>query len=126
MSRSMYFASRDWLRDGSEEMAQENTRNIKTIIYKLFQISVELFQSKNTKDIEIQEMQIYSQISQLSKEIEILRDRGLSGSEVSKVHQCLNKFTTAFEVIKHIFQYRTPRTLRLYSKMFIYITLIVL
>lgn len=126
MSRSLYFASRDWLRDSSEKRAQENTKNLKIIIHKLFQFSVTLFQSKNIKDIEKTEMDIYLQISQLSKEIETLRDRWMSGSEVSKVHQYLNKFTTAFEVIKHIFQYRTPRTLRLYSKMFIYITLIVL
>lgn len=49
-----------------------------------------------------------------------MKDRGLSGSEGTSVNQFVSKMIIAFESMKHIYQYRTPRTLRLYSKLFIY------
>ena len=45
----------------------------------------------------------------------------LAGGEVSRCNQYVSKMLIAFENVKHIYQYRTPRTLRAYSQFFIYI-----
>lgn len=125
MGRSMYLSSRDWLRD-SDEKAVQNKNNFKNQIKNVFSLCIDFFQSPKDKHFSEIEIKIYKEFSFISKSIEDLRDRGLSGSEVSRVNAYLSRFMTAFETIKHIYQYRTPRTLRLYSKFFIYVILIVL
>jgi predicted membrane chloride channel (bestrophin family) len=125
MGRVIFLAARDWLRD-DDEAAHENIDNFRTHIYNIFRLSVALFQNSKTDHFSDEEKAIYKEFSKLSRTIEALRDRGLSGSEVSRVNAYLSKYITAFETIKHIYQYRTPRTLRLYSKFFIYAILIVL
>jgi predicted membrane chloride channel (bestrophin family) len=125
MGRCIFLATRDWLRD-SGEMRTQNIENVKAQIFSIFTHCVLLFQNRGNVKFAEEEVIIYKEFSNLSASIEMLRDRGLSGSEASRAHSYLNKFLTAFESIKHIHQYRTPRTLRIYSKMFIYIILIAL
>ena len=125
MGRSIYMASRDWLRD-SGELKSDNMSAIKSGVFNIFTHCIQLFQNCSNELFAEEERIIYKEFSKLSTAVEQLRDRGLSGSEVSRVHSYLNKFLTAFETIKHIHQYRTPRTLRLYSKFFIYTILIAL
>lgn len=45
----------------------------------------------------------------------------MASNEVSRCNQYLSKMVISFENIKHIYQYRTPRTLRTYSKLFIFL-----
>ncbi|MBT5337666.1 hypothetical protein HN858_02685 [Candidatus Falkowbacteria bacterium] len=125
MGRVIYLASRDWLRDKGKD-ATKNTDDFRTQISKTFSLCIKLFQSTHNKPFSKEEKEIYEKFSGISKSIEDLRDRGLSGSEVSRVNAYMSKFITAFETVKHIYQYRTPITLRIYSKFFIYIILIVL
>lgn len=125
MGRCIYMAARDWLRD-SDDIKNQHIIKIKTEISGIFSHCILLFQNRDNLAFTEEERNIYAEFNKLSNSIEILRDRGLSGSEVSRVHSYLNKFLTAFESIKHIHQYRTPRTLRLYSKFFIYVILIAL
>lgn len=125
MWRSMYLASRDWLRD-NDEKAIENKNNFKNQITNVFSLCIDFFKSPKDTHFSEEEIKIYKEFSNISKSIEDLRDRWLSGSEVSRVNAYLNRFITSFETVKHIYQYRTPRTLRLYSKFFIYTILIVL
>lgn len=125
MGRAIFLASRDWLRDDDQNRT-DNMDNFKNQIFNIFSLCMRLFQNSHTAHFTDEEKAIYKEFSNLSKSIEDLRDRGLSGSEVSRVNAYLSRFLTAFETIKHIYQYRTPRTLRLYSKFFIYIILIVL
>jgi predicted membrane chloride channel (bestrophin family) len=125
MGRSIFLATRDWLRD-SGDIKNKNTEDVKAQIFSIFTHCILLFQNRGDVKFSEEEVIIYKEFANLSESIETLRDRGLSGSEVSRVHSYLNKFLTAFETIKHIHQYRTPRTLRLYSKFFIYTILIAL
>jgi predicted membrane chloride channel (bestrophin family) len=125
MGRAIFLASRDWVRDDGPNRSK-NLDNIKRQVSDIFTHCISLFQSSNMAHFSDEERDIYKEFSNLSKSVEDLRDRGLSGSEVSRVNAYLSRFLTAFETIKHIYQYRTPRTLRLYSKFFIYIILIVL
>lgn len=125
MGRSIYMAAKDWLRDEGE-IKNTNVAEIKAEIFSIFSHCILLFQNRDNLAFSEEEKIIYAEFKNLSTSIETLRNRGLSGSEVSRVHSYLNKFLTAFETIKHIHQYRTPRTLRLYSKFFIYVILIAL
>ena len=118
--RMIYFASRDWLRD-SGEGAEQNKKNTKELLGQTLSIIREFFLSETEEEQNKKEDDLYIIFSKLSKTIENLRDRGLSGSEVSRVHSFLSYLITSFENLKHIFQYRTPRTLRTYSRAFIYI-----
>ena len=49
-----------------------------------------------------------------------LRNYGVQSGEISRVSQYVSKMIVAFENLKIIFLYRTPITLRAYSKVFIY------
>lgn len=62
---------------------------------------------------------VYACFSKLSLYIKSLRKKGLASGEASRCNQFLSKMVVAFENIKHIYQYRTPRTLRAYSRVFI-------
>lgn len=49
------------------------------------------------------------------------RKYGVQSGEVSRVSQYVSKIIIAFDNMKIIHNYRTPITLRMYSKVFIYI-----
>ena len=115
--RAIYFASRDWIDDDSTNA----DKKLKSILKSLFDDSTKYFHSKDSEELLEREGKLYDNFAELSLFIESMRDRGLSGSEVSRINQYLSKMMTSFESMKHIFQYRTPRTLRLYSKLFIYL-----
>ena len=115
--RAIYFASRDWIKDDSKKTDED----LRQIFKSLFEDLTHYFHSNSNKEVLEREKRLYNDFTDLSLFIESMRLRGLSGSEVSRVNQYLNKMMTGFESMKHIFQYRTPRTLRLYSKLFIYI-----
>ena len=99
---------------------QSNAETLAAIIEEI------MLARKSERQGRAEERAIYKEFSCISKSIEDLRDRGLSGSEVSRVNAYLSRFITAFETVKHIYQFRTPITLRMYSRIFIYVILIVL
>lgn len=123
--RSIILASRDWHRN-TDDYTKAIHVAIRQQITNVFTLCTQLFRTTDEDSFTDEEKQIYQEISKLSQSIERLRDAGLAGGEVTRIHGYLNSFLTAFETLKHIFQYRTPRTLRLYSKFFIYVTLVVL
>ncbi len=119
-SRVIYFASRDWLRD-KWKLADKNKNDFKLILRKILHLMRKLFQEENKQKQDIIEKELYVSFSKFSKIIEWLRDRWLSSWEISRINSHLTKLISSFENFKHIFQYRTPKTLRTYSKVFIFI-----
>ena len=115
--RAMYFASKDWIRDNSSD----SEKKLKKILKDLFKDTTIFFHTSDKKEALKREKKLYQNFAQLSSFIEEMRERGLSGSEVSRVNQYLSKMLSSFELLKHIYQYRPPRTLRLYSKLFIFL-----
>jgi predicted membrane chloride channel (bestrophin family) len=114
--RAIYLGSRDWIPE-TDERAQKVLRNI----LKDLLISIRtLFNSENQKTDEL-ELHIYSSFSHLSKFVKSCRRRDMAVGEVSRLNQYLSKMMGAFESMKHIYQYRTPITLRAYSKVFMYV-----
>ncbi len=117
LGRSIFLASRDWIRDDSKDADDK----LRVILGNMFKDTTNYFHYHTKKEALDREQHVYDEFSNLSQFIEGMRDRGLSGSEVSRANSHLSKMVTAFEKMKHIFQYRTPRTLRVYSKFFIYL-----
>ncbi len=113
--KAIYFVTRDWLEKPSDEVLAK----VKGKLRDLFQSCKDLF-TGNVDDIRENEEKVYVAFSELSRYIKTdLRGGGLATGEVSRCNQYLSKMFTAFEDAKHIFQYRTPRTLRAFSSIFI-------
>lgn len=113
--RAIYFVSRDWL----VEVKPENLQKMEGLIQSFFKNFRTLFLG-SIADLEKNEKPVYKSFSDFSLYIKTeLRGEGLSSGECSRTNQYLQKMMISFESIKHIYQYRTPRTLRAFSNLFI-------
>ncbi len=113
--RAIFFVARDWLDQPSEETLDKARR----LLGELMSSCKVLFSGTKEASRENEET-VYRAFSELSRFIkDDLRGNGLSTGEVSRCNQYLSKMFLAFEDAKHIFQYRTPRTLRTFSSVFI-------
>jgi predicted membrane chloride channel (bestrophin family) len=114
--RALYFASRDWVPNTDAKYQAE----IKELLKEIMK-SVRNFLHSETKEHQEKENIVYSKLSELSLFIKSFRSRDLPSGEASRSNQYLSKMIDAFESLKHIYQYRTPVTLRAYSKFFIFL-----
>ena len=112
--RALYYAARDWLKPPNDH----HITRIETALDHLLGGCKTMFTGKKA-DLEIHERQIYQAFSELSLFVRGLREDGLPSGECSRCNQYISKMIVAFENIKHIYQYRTPRTLRAFSDFFI-------
>lgn len=116
-SKAIYFATRDWL----ENPPESTLENCKNLLVTLLNNCKGLFSSP-ISELRKNEENVYVSFSNLSRFIkEELRGNGLASGEVSRCNQFLSKMFLSFENTKHIYQYRTPRTLRTFSTVFIFI-----
>lgn len=113
---ALYYASRDWIGDKNKKEVEE----LADLLEKLLKNIKTLFNTKKGKK-PADEAPIYEIFSELSEYIQTMRKRGLSNGEISRSNQYLSKMMIAFEDMKHIYQYRTPKTLRAYNRVFIYL-----
>jgi len=112
---AIFFSTRDWLDNPSEETLKKSKRLLKNLL----EACKHLFSSGSEQARE-NEKPVYESLSEISKFIKNdLRGNGLASGEVSRCNQYLSKMFVSFEDAKHIFQYRTPRTLRTFSTVFI-------
>ena len=114
---AIYFASRDWTTDNDHELPARVRELVRELMIR---IRV-MFTSSKRKDWEENEKAIYSLFSQLSVLSMELRKHGVLSSDTSRVSQYLSKMIIAFDNLKIIQMYRTPVTLRAYSKVFLYV-----
>lgn len=113
--RAIFFAARDWPQKPDKET---KARTI-TLLGDLLRACRKLF-TEPVDQMPGNEEAVYKIFSQLSNHIITLRnEKGLASGEASRCNQYLSKMIIAFESVKHIYQYRTPRALRLYSDIFI-------
>lgn len=108
---AIYLASRDWL-EGNEDFEIE----VKQKLMELYSSIREIFTNESTKDQSV----IYQKISELSELMKKFRELELPSGEISRVSQYISKITVDVENLITILRYRTPITLRAYSKVFIY------
>jgi hypothetical protein len=102
-----------------DDFSEEDNERVQGKIVELFSAIKNFLQSprEGAKELEIV---IYQKLDEISKEIRYLRDQGLAGRFASRLNQYLTRMTVAIDSMKVIFYYRTPRTLRAYSKIFIF------
>jgi hypothetical protein len=118
--RSLYLASRDWV----ENMDPAKIEELRLLLRDILVTSRELFQG-DRDNCGQHENRVYKKFSDLSGKLKEFRGHGLTPGEMSRVNQYQSKMTEAFENMKHIYQYRTPRSLRAYGQIFVYLVPIV-
>ena len=115
LGRAIYYAVRDWMPE-SDDTSLAKTRDT---LGKLMISMRDLF-TQPEEELRDHEDDVYAAFSELSLLIRVeLRDNGLPGGECSRLYAYMSKMMVSFENTKHIFQYRTPRSLRAYSDFFI-------
>lgn len=113
--RAIYFVSRDWI----PNTKKENITKMENLISDFMGNFRTMFTSPK-EQLNANEEKIYQNFSEISLYIKHeLREEGLSSGECSRTNQYLQKMMISFESIKHIYQYRTPITLRSFSNLFI-------
>lgn len=112
--RSIYYLTRDF----TPTQKKLHREELKDILSQLLLSCRQLLNTKIENSAKMEKV-IYSTFSSLSKYLKGCIDRGLPTSYGSRLNQYLSKMVYGFENLKHIYQYRTPVTLRAYSKVFI-------
>ncbi len=112
--RAIYFAARDWI----PEQSEDRLRHVEAVLIHLLKSCRDLFKAER-EDISAHEREVYASFSELSEFVKRMREEGLASGECSRCNQYISKMIVAFESVKHIYQYRTPRTLRAFSDFFI-------
>ena len=113
--RALLFAARDWLFEQRKEVIDQ----AKALLGHLLTACRGLF-AGTIAEMSPREEEVYRLFSHLSEFIkENYRGNGLVSGEVSRCNQYLSKMLISFENLKHIYQYRTPRTLNAFSGIFI-------
>jgi len=118
--RALYFAVSHWLENPPEALKVE----LKTHLGRLLSSCKQIF-TQPVNELETNEKEVYNSFQELSIFVKKMRSHGLPSGEASRSNQFISKMMISFERIKHIYQYRTPRTLRTYSDIFIVILPIV-
>ena len=114
---ALFFAMKDWTITQSE--GEQTSAEMCELLRETLAVIKHFFVSEKEekKNYEIEVYYCFSRISFLIKET---RSKIQSDGEMSRLNQYLSKMIVAFEEIKNIIYYRTPVTLRAYSKFFIY------
>ena len=113
---AIFYATRDWPSDKNNDLAERTRALTSEMVNKTKDILTSEKQSWAKKEEEF--YQLFSKLSEITME---LRKYGVQSGEISRVSQYLSKMVIAFDNLKIIYQYRTPITLRTYSKVFIYV-----
>ncbi len=112
---AIFMASQQWIAPANKEIEHE----VKNDLISVFEALKHLC-SVHQKDYQKAETNIYQKINNLSQTLQKLRKLDMYLGEVSRVNQYVSKLIIDIENIKVIKQYRTPVTLRAYSRVFIY------
>jgi hypothetical protein len=115
---AIYFAMRDWTSSEKENKLPERLREL---IYEIMTLKREMFKNKKAEEWQSNEKKMYVLFSRMSAMTMEMRAHGVQSGEISRVSQYVSKLIIAFDNMKIIHHYRTPITLRAYSKVFIYI-----
>jgi hypothetical protein len=113
----VYYATRDWTTDKENTLPQQVRETMASIMILIRT----MFTSSHRSEWEQNEKDIFRHFSSLSRLTMEMRKYGVQSGEISRLSQYLSKMIIAFDNLKVTHTYRTPITLRAYSKVFIYI-----
>lgn len=114
---AVYYATRDWPTNSNHDLPHR----VKGIIYDMMKLMRDMFKTTHDPEWKENEAKMYHLFSKLSLLTMELRNYGVQSGEISRVSQYVSKIIIAFDNMKIIHNYRTPVTLRAYSKVFIYV-----
>jgi hypothetical protein len=114
---AIFYATRDWTSSKDNDLPVR----AKGLIQDMFVLMKDMFKDKHSAEWSKNEKTIYEKFSQLSALTMEMRNFGVQSGEISRVSQYVSKMIIAFDNMRIIHNYRTPITLRAYSKGFIYI-----
>jgi hypothetical protein len=114
---ALFYATRDWPANKDNNLP-EQARKLFGEMISLMKI---MFQTKEESHWGENEKKMYDLFSRMSLLTMELRNYGVQSGEISRASQYVSKMIIAFDNMKIIHDYRTPVTLRSYSKFFIYI-----
>jgi len=114
---AIYFATKDWHGNNSAVLHMR----VRDHIHQMLLLMRDMFKVKGKDEWLLHEKKMYTHFSQLSNMTMELREAGVQSGEISRVSQYVSKMIIAFDNMKIIHAYRTPVTLRAYSKVFLYI-----
>ncbi len=114
---AIFYATRDWTTDKNHNLPQR----VRLLVSEMIILMRKMFTSNNRMEWHENERKLYSYFSQLSVIANALREYGVQSGEISRVNQYVSKMIIAFDNLKVVHTYRTPVTLRAYSKVFIYV-----
>ena len=112
--RALYLASRHWVFESSEK----RDAHLKSALRELLLATRDLVMGA-VSEMPKHEPRVYAAFGELSDFVQELKQAHLSASELSPLHQFVARMIVAFENLKHIYEYRTPRSLRAFSDFFI-------
>jgi hypothetical protein len=113
---AIYYASRDWPTNKENDLPAQ-ARNL---VYELLVTLKVMLKVKDHGQWDEHEKKIYELFSKLSRFTMEFRNFGVQSGEISRVSQYVSKMIIAFDNMRIVHRYRTPITLRAYSKVFIY------
>lgn len=110
---SIYFAHRDWIKNG--ESHAERAREMGMRLYDSIR---EALKSK-PKERSTRSLAVYEVFSGYSRSHEALREAGLGSTELSRINNFLWNMMSDYEHVRMIADYRTPGSLRAFSKIYL-------
>ena len=113
---ALYFAHRDWApKDG--DGAAEHAGRVRDLLERVLEsIREDLRSQGKEKSLFEKTMGLFSELSRAHEE---LRKGGVPANEISRLNQYLSKMMTDYERMRNIATYRTPLSLRAYSRVFL-------
>lgn len=114
---AIYYATRDWTTDKENDLPSR----VRDLVNEMNILMRSMFISSHKLSWHQNEIKMYNFFSKLSGITMELRQYGVQSGEISRVSQYVSKMIIAFDNLKIIHTYRTPITLRAYSKVFIYV-----
>lgn len=114
---AIFYATRDWTTEKNSELPNR----VRDLVNEMVILMRAMFTAKEKQGWHENEKKLFSLFSKLSDTTMELRKHGVQSGEISRVSQYVSKMIIAFDNLKIIHDYRTPVTLRAYSKVFIYV-----
>jgi hypothetical protein len=114
---AIFFAAKDWSGQADTTLHLK----IRDLIHEMLLLMRTMFRDKEKNAWMENEKKMYGKFAELSKLTQEFRSIGVQSSETSRVNQYVSKMIIAFDNMKIFHAYRTPVTLRAYSKVFLYI-----
>ena len=114
----LHYIHRDWAREEEDGAGAEHGKRSRELFKKLLKNMNDYFHAQGEQEKDLFD-RVHATFSDYSASFEALRRGGVSAGEISRANQYLKAMIVDFEKMRNILRYRTPLTLRAYSRVFL-------